>query len=392
MDVLGAERHFDNRLNPFKIGKNLPNIGHNQGITNGAKSYCDYFIRIEAYFLVMFHDDPKDVNLRIVSLIIMANKWPLYKEEFMISLQFGYLILSLVILYFGAEFALDSAEKVGKFFGLSPLVIGLVIVGFGTSLPEFFVSQISCWEGHPEIALGNIVGSNLANLFLIMGVSGLLTELHLSKPEMKEQMVWHLVLTGLLILVLSRPEYNYLSASLLAAFFVTYMVKTYRKMKKDKLSEEPDPNREPLSGLIVLKLLAGFTFLYGGGELLVSSGSKLGKLLGVSEYVISAIFVAFGTSLPELITALLACWKKKDTDLITGNIIGSNIFNVAFVLASLGGYNIALAKSFSAEMMALSAAAVFLLALTLFKRDFFKLSGAAFLASYCGIVYYWVRI
>ena len=112
------------------------------------------------------------------------------------------------------------------------------------------------------------------------------------------------------------------------------------------------------------------------------------KPLSVSEYVISAIFVAFGTSLPELITALLACWKKKDTDLITGNIIGSNIFNVAFVLASLGGYNFSLAKSFSVEMMALLAAAVFLLALTHFKRDFFKVSVAIFLASYGGIVYY----
>jgi cation:H+ antiporter len=176
------------------------------------------------------------------------------------------------------------------------------------------------------------------------------------------------------------------------AFFLAYMGKTYRKMKKDKISQEPDPDRGPLSGGIVLKLLLGFIFLYVGGDLLVKSGSKLGQLLGISEYVISAIFVAFGTSLPELITALLACWKKKDTDLITGNIIGSNIFNVAFVLASLGGFNFQLQNGYRVEMLALLGAALFLLGLTWFKKNFSRLSGGFFVLVYGGVVYYWVQI
>ena len=305
----------------------------------------------------------------------------------MVLVQFLLLILSLVILYFGAEFALSGAEKVGKYFGLSPLVIGLVIVGFGTSLPEFFVSQISCWGGHPEIALGNIVGSNIANLFLIMGISGLLTELHLSKPEMKEQMVWHLVLTLLLIFVLTRDTFSAFSAFFLAVFFFIYMGKTYRKMKKDKISEQVDPNRGRLPMMVVFKLILGFAFLYGGGELLVVSGSKLGRLLGIKEYVISAIFVAFGTSLPELITALIACWKKKDADLITGNIIGSNIFNVAFVLASLGGYTMVFDRTFNFEIMVLLGASLFLLLLAALKKNFFRFSGGAFLLVYAGVIW-----
>ena len=304
-----------------------------------------------------------------------------------VLVQFLLLILSLVILYFGAEFALSGAEKVGKYFGLSPLVIGLVIVGFGTSLPEFFVSQISCWGGHPEIALGNIVGSNIANLFLIMGISGLLTELHLSKPEMKEQMVWHLVLTLLLIFVLTRDSFSAFSASFLAVFFFVYMGKTYRKMKKDKISEKVDPNRGRLPAMVIVKLILGFAFLYGGGELLVVSGSKLGRLLGIKEYVISAIFVAFGTSLPELITALIACWKKKDADLITGNIIGSNIFNVAFVLASLGGYTMVFDRTFNFEIMVLLGASLFLLLLAALKKNFFRFSGGAFLLVYAGVIW-----
>ena len=297
------------------------------------------------------------------------------------------LVLSLVILYFGAEFALNGAEKVGTYFGLSPLVIGLVIVGFGTSLPELFVSQISCWDDHPEIALGNIVGSNIANLFLIMGISGLLTELHLSKPEMKEQMVWHLVLTLLLIFVLTRDTFSAFSAFFLAVFFFIYMGKTYRKMKKDKISEKVDPNRGRLPAMVIVKLILGFAFLYGGGELLVVSGSKLGRLLGIKEYVISAIFVAFGTSLPELITALIACWKKKDADLITGNIIGSNIFNVAFVLASLGGYTMVFDRTFNFEIMVLLGASLFLLLLAALKKNFFRFSGGAFLLVYAGVIW-----
>lgn len=322
----------------------------------------------------------------------MAKKDLFLKEEFMIYWQFALLFASLVVLYIGAEFVLDGAEKVGKYFGLSSLVIGLVIVGFGTSLPEFFVSQISCWEGYPGMALGNIVGSNVANLFLIMGISGLLTELHLSKTEMKEQMLWHLVLTILLILVLSRPQFSFIPAAFLGTFFLVYMGKTYRKMKKDKISQEPDQNRGTLSWVVVLKLLIGFLFLYVGGDLLVKSGSKLGQLLGISEYVISAIFVAFGTSLPELITALLACWRKKDTDLIIGNIIGSNIFNVAFVLASLGGFDFKLQNGYRIEMMALLGAALFLLGLTWFKKNFSRLSGGLFVLIYGGMVCYWFII
>ena len=165
------------------------------------------------------------------------------------------------------------------------------------------------------------------------------------------------------------------------------MGKTYRKMKKDKVSEAVDPNREPLSLLVVGKLILGFVLLYAGGELLVKSGSELGRLLGVKEYVISAIFAAFGTSLPELITALIACWKKKDADLITGNIVGSNIFNVAFVLASLGGYQISFDRTFSFEIAVLLGASLFLLILSAMRKNFFRISGGFFLIVYAGVIW-----
>ena len=148
------------------------------------------------------------------------------------------------------------------------------------------------------------------------------------------------------------------------------MGKTYRKMKKDKVSEEADPDRGRLPAYGCCQIDIGFHLSIRRRELLVVSGSKLGRLLGVKEYVISAIFVAFGTSLPELVTALIACWKKKDADLITGNIIGSNIFNVAFVLASLGGYTMVFDRTFNFEIAVLLGASLFLLFLTFLKRTF----------------------
>ncbi|MBL6991328.1 MAG: calcium/sodium antiporter [Bacteriovoracaceae bacterium] len=305
-------------------------------------------------------------------------------------LQVFLLIVSLAILYFGAEFALESGEKVGRFFGMSHLVIGLLIVGFGTSLPEFFVSQISCFHGHSDIALGNVIGSNIANIFLIMGSAALFVPLHLGSASIKHQCLLHLVITFLLVGVLFPANFTWISSAVLVVFFIVYLYQTFKKMKKEE-AKNPHANgeKEKIKILHFIKLIIGFVFLYFGGELLVSSGSKLGTLLGISEYVISAIFVAFGTSFPELVTAMVACYRKKDADLITGNVIGSNIFNIAFVLGSLGPYNFAIKGSYLPELATLVFVAFLLIALSHKNFTFRKIGGVIFLCTYVGMVYYW---
>ncbi|WP_081653375.1 sodium:calcium antiporter [Bacteriovorax sp. DB6_IX] len=149
-------------------------------------------------------------------------------------LQVVLLALAIIMLYYGAEFALESAEKIGLALGLSPLVIGLLIVGFGTSLPEFFVSQLACLRGESPIALGNIVGSNIANLFLILGVSGVMVKLHVSRPEIKIQFILHLVLTGLLVFVLFQDRIYPWAAALFGSFFVFYLYDTFKQMLKQR--------------------------------------------------------------------------------------------------------------------------------------------------------------
>ncbi len=309
-------------------------------------------------------------------------------------IQILILILAIVALYFGAEFALDAAEKIGLYFGMSPLVIGLVLIGFGTSLPEFFVSQLACLNGEPEIAMGNIIGSNIANLFLIMGVSGLLTPLYIMSQDIRRQVIIHVLLTVFLSVIILYIGINPLTTVLLALFFGFYLWDTFAQMRKQRQMRNIEDEAEEVEKLEVFvfgKLLVGFVFLYFGGEYLVKSGTEIGKLSGIPAYVISAIFVAFGTSFPELVTALIACAKKKNTDLITGNIIGSNIFNVTFVMGSIGIYEVPIRQNYNVELGALMFAALFLVMLVMVKRNFHRFAGVVFLATYGAIIYHWIQ-
>lgn len=301
-------------------------------------------------------------------------------------------VLSISALYVGAEFSLSSAEKIGRYFGLSALTVGLLIIGFGTSLPEFFVSQLASYRGVTGMALGNIVGSNIANTLLILGVSGLLIPLNMANKEIGKQFKLHLILTVLLVVGLVQKELTLLTGASFLAFFIFYLTITFKDMKNEKqeVESEDQEEAESIDSLTFLKLFAGFALLYVGGELLVSSGSEIGKYFGISEYVISAIFVAFGTSFPELVTAILACTKKKDTDLITGNIIGSNIFNVAFVLGSLTPYQIKIEADYRPELFLLLFLALVLIGLNMFKQKLSKVVGGIFLMLYLGTCYYWI--
>ncbi len=297
------------------------------------------------------------------------------------------LVLSIIALYYGAEFALESAELIGYKIGLSPLAIGLLLVGFGTSLPEFFVSQIATFNGVRGIALGNILGSNIANTLLILGVAGLLTPLAMNSKEVKGQLVFHVLVVLTLLGVITYSKIDYITLAIFSVLFLVYLYITFRFMEQ----KNEQPQVEKITIATIVKLMLGFGFLYGGGELLVYSGEKLGLGLGISPYVISAIFVAFGTSFPELVTTLIACRKKKDTDLIVGNIIGSNIFNIAFVLGSLGFYNFSIESSYPMEKIVLICSSLILLILGYMNRPIFKFVGGLFLIGYAASVVYWLK-
>lgn len=313
-------------------------------------------------------------------------------------------------LFYGANFVLDSAEKIGLYFGLSHLVMGLLIVGFGTSLPEFFVSQMASYDGFHQMSMGNIIGSNVTNLFLILGITGLFVPLKMHRKDILEQFYFHLGLVFVLSFILYQSHYNLYLAGVLILFFVGYLIRTFKEMKREQnkghhhLFEEEqllegisldthvheDTKKKKISLKEFTFLIAGFILLFIGGKLLVSSTSFIGRSMGVSEYVLAAIILAFGTSFPELMTSIVAISKKKDVDLITGNIIGSNIFNVSFVMGSLGFYKIEFGKNYWPEMVSLFIGSIWLLVLSKKNKNFFRLSGLAFLTIYFSMVGYWI--
>lgn len=300
------------------------------------------------------------------------------------------LALAIIFLYFGAEFSLTASEKIGRVLGLSPFVIGMLIIGFGTSLPELFVGHIAANEGQFGIALGSLVGSNIANMCLILGICALFIKLPLSGSSIFKHLVIHLLLCLVLGYVLSKESLNIFTAIPLLSIVFIYLVTIVGDIRKGFESEADEDEISTPKAAIFLVL--GFVMLYGGGELLVYSGTKLAFSFGVSEYIVSSILVAFGTSFPELVTALLAVYKKKDTQLIVGNIIGSNIFNCAFILGSLGIYNITLGDSYLYEVGTLVGASVILCSLSVMSKSLGKISGVIFLGLYFYMVSYWTNI
>ena len=300
------------------------------------------------------------------------------------------LILSVVILYFGAEFSLDASEKIGAKLGLSPLIVGMLLIGFGTSLPEFFVGHIAAAQGKSGIAIGSLVGSNIANLFLILGLSGLFTNMQMNNKSLKHQLIVHLGLSLALWFVLTRETLTIFSAAPLLIICGIYLYLLFLDFKYEKkLVNENQDDFNPV--LVLIKLCGGFGMLYIGGELLVKGASDLCTSLGISEYIVSAIFIAFGTSFPELVTSLMAIVKKKDKNLIVGNIIGSNLFNCAFILGSLGIYNFNISEDFTVEVYSLIFGASILLLLGYIGKPLNKLVSFIFLGTYGVVVAYWLK-
>ena len=303
------------------------------------------------------------------------------------------IVVAIALLYFGAEFSLEASEKVGAHLGLSPLAIGMLLIGFGTSLPEFFVGHIAGSRGESGIALGSLVGSNIANLFLILGVSGFIAKLHTSGKSLKEHLFIHLLLCLTLFFVLTRAVLSLASTAPLFVVLGLYLFFIFKDLKRShKKIENTELQDSKISAVLVLKMGIGFFFLYLGGELLVKGGVDLGAVVGVDSYIISSIFIAFGTSFPELVTAVMATLKKKDTDIVIGNIIGSNLFNCAFILGSLGIYEFQVSGSYFFELYALLGGGLFLVFLSAMKKELHRLSSVIFFSVYLGVVGHWLKI
>jgi len=243
-----------------------------------------------------------------------------------------YLILGLILLYYGAEFLVRGSSSIAVSFGVNKMVIGLTVVALGTSMPEFVVSLTGAITGSDGVSVGNIVGSNMANILLVLGITGFIGPIKAEKRTIKLDMPVLLLITLLFIFFCYDGLLTgYESIMLLFVFmiYMLYIIKNSREISGEK-KEASDPKSNKLTKNIMLSLV-GIIGLVLGGKYTVQGGVEMGQLLGISDYVIGLTVIALGTSLPELFTSVVAALKHEH-EISIGNIIGSNMFNTAFVL------------------------------------------------------------
>lgn len=250
------------------------------------------------------------------------------------------LIVGLVILTKGADFLVDGGSALARRFKISPIVIGLTIVAFGTSTPEFVVNLAASFKGSTDIAIGNVIGSNIANILLILGICAIIYPLTVKKGTIFKEIpfgVLGAVLVGVLAndMFIDKTNFSILSridGIVLLSFFIIFLVYTFGIAK-----ELPGKDEAVIQDLGMFKtisfIILGLVGLTFGGELIVSNATKIAKSFGVSDFLIGVTIVAVGTSLPELAASAVAAYKKQ-ADIAIGNIVGSNIFNVFFVLGT----------------------------------------------------------
>jgi cation:H+ antiporter len=269
--------------------------------------------------------------------IIFYKFAPLYNDwRYYMIVQLLILTGGLLLILLGANWLVDGSSSIAKRFGISEFVIGLTIVGIGTSSPEMVVSFMSAFQGKADMAIGNIIGSNILNTMLILGVTALISPLVITRSNLKRDIPLNIFVTVLLIVlgmnysifghgenVLSRFD-----GILLLAVFVWYMWKSFSSSSSDEEEDEVTVHKPLISCVMIVAGLASLIF---GGRLFVDSATALAQMMGVSDKFIAVTVMAAGTSMPELATCVVAALKGRG-QLALGNILGSNISNILLIL------------------------------------------------------------
>lgn len=306
------------------------------------------------------------------------------------------LIVGFVLLIKGADWMVDGASSIATHFRVSKTLIGLTIVAFGTSAPELAVSISSLASGSTDMLLGNVIGSNIINVLLLIGIGALICPIVVSRETTKKELpILLLISTALVVLFLdmslNRAPNNSITRGdaiiclLFFAIFLYYLIVMAKRNREAKSRKKEKPKYK--MGVAFIMTLLGLAGLVGGSQLVVNNATEIAHIFGVSDRIIALTIIALGTSLPELVTTIIAA-RKKETDLIVGNIIGSNIFNICIVM----GLPVAIFGTITPEsfqvvdivMLVLSAALLFIM--TRRDRKISRREGALMLLVF--LVYY----
>lgn len=304
-----------------------------------------------------------------------------------------YLVGGLIMLFVGAEGLIRGSSNLALKIGITPLVVGLTVVAFGTSTPELVVSLKAALLGNSSISLGNVVGSNIANIALILGVAALIRPLDVHANVIKREIPIMIGISLVLLLILIDGEIGFIDGLMFIIGLIIYLIINVIMARKEKNPEVDAEFKEGLKSKIgipvsIVLMIAGLGLLILGANLFVQSAVAIAKIFNVSDAIIGLTIVAVGTSLPELITSIVASYKK-EADIAIGNVVGSNIFNI---LGILGITAIIIPISSVGisyfDLGVMLFAAIILLPLSRTRFSISRLEGALLLAGYAAYIYY----
>ncbi len=298
------------------------------------------------------------------------------------------LAVGFTMLVKGADWFVGGAVCIADRFHIPPIIIGLTIVAMGTSAPEAAVSITSAFQGAADITVGNIVGSNIMNVLVILGLSAAIVPLAVTKSTIKADLPFLLGITVLLLVLGFNGTISFVDGLILIICFVSYIgYLISRTIKYSAQVEEEEITTMSMTKAIPL-LIIGMVLIVLGSNFAVDAATEIARILGMSERTIGLTIVALGTSLPELFTSVAAALKG-NADIAVGNIVGSNLFNILFVIGiSSLIIPVPFAKAFIVDMIISIVSIVFIFAVCRFKRNLPRWSGFVMLAGYVGYMFY----
>ena len=248
------------------------------------------------------------------------------------------LLAGFLLLMWSADTFTDNGAKIARIFNISPLVIGLLILGFGTSAPEMLVSGLAAYDGHPEMSIGNAFGSNILNIGLVLGVTAIILPITVEKSVLKKEWLFLFLSTLIVGFLLLDGFLSFSDGLILLSLLILFLINVFRESKKNSLTDSDSleiNSQKNEKGRIWLLLIVSLIILVSSARLVVWGGTRLALSFGVSDLIIGLTVVALGTSLPELAVSISSAFKKQH-QMVIGNIIGSNLFNTLGVLAIPG--------------------------------------------------------
>lgn len=304
-----------------------------------------------------------------------------------IAVQFVLLVLGFVMLAKGADWFVEGAAGIAARFGIPQLVIGLTIVAMGTSAPEAAVSIAAALSGSADITIGNIVGSNILNILIILGLAAVITPLTVARSTVRIEAPFMVAVTALLYYLGLDGVISFADGLVLCAGFLVYLAYLYKMAKNNAVDEDTPPAGFSL-GYALLWTLVGLAMIIGGSQVTVGAVTSIAQYAGLSERFIGLTIVALGTSLPELFTTVAAA-TRGNADIAIGNIVGSNIFNILFVVGlSSVIVPVPFASAFFFDMQVALATAAVLAVFSYTGSRLQRGEGALLLAGYAAYLWY----